>query len=64
MADVATLLAGMHVLINSINTRYSKSGNDMVYLTITVKSTEFLELVISKLRGISGVLSVNRSGNI
>ena len=64
MADVATLLAGMHVLINSINTRYSKSGNDIVYLTITVKSTEFLELVISKLRGISGVLSVNRSGNV
>ncbi len=64
MADVATLLASMHVLINSINTRYSKSGNDMVYLTITVKSTEFLDLVISKLRGISGVLSVNRSGNI
>ncbi len=64
MADVATLLAGMHVLINSINTRYSKSGNDIVYLTITVKSTDFLELVISKLRGISGVLSVNRSGNV
>lgn len=63
MADLATLLANMHVLINSINTRYGKNGNDLIYLTITVKSTDFLNLVISKLKDVKGVMSVDRGAN-
>lgn len=63
MADVATLLADMRVMINAINTRQDKEGHDFVYLTITVKSTDFLNIVISKLKNIKGVLSVSRSSN-
>ncbi len=63
MADVANVLADMRVMINAINTRDLKNGNSIIYITITVKSTDFLNIVISKLRGISGVESVTRSKN-
>ena len=41
----------------------AKNGNTFIYLTITVKSTDFLNIVISKLKGISGVENVTRSKN-
>ena len=63
MADVATLLADMRVMINSINTRELKDDRAYVYLTITVKSTDFLNVVISKLKNINGVINVTRSSN-
>ena len=63
MADVANVLADMRVMINAINTRDIKNGNTIIYLTITVKSTDFLNIVISKLNGISGVENVTRSKN-
>ncbi len=63
MADIATLLADMRVMINAVNTRVDKEGNDYIYLTITVKSTDFLNIVISKLKAVKGVQSVSRSNN-
>ncbi len=63
MADVATVLADMRVMINAINTRELKDGRAYVYLTITVKSTDFLNVAISKLKNIDGVISVTRSSN-
>ncbi len=63
MADVATLLADMRVMINSINTREMKDGRYYIYITITVKSTDFLNVVISKLKTISGIIDVTRSSN-
>ncbi len=63
MADVATLLADMRVMINAINTRELKDDKAYVYLTITVKSTDFLNVVISKLKKIDGVINVTRSSN-
>ena len=63
MADIATLLADMKVMINAVNAREGKNGKDYVYITITVRSTDFLNVVISKLKGISGIISVSRSGN-
>ncbi len=63
MADVATLLADMRVMINSINTREMKDGRYFIYITITVKSTDFLNIVISKLKNISGIIDVTRSSN-
>lgn len=63
MADVATLLADMRVMINSINTREMKDGRYYIYITITVKSTDFLNTVISKLKTISGIIDVTRSSN-
>lgn len=61
MADVANVLADMKVMINAVNTRDAKNGNTIIYLTITVKSTDSLNVVISKLKGISGVENVTRS---
>ena len=63
MADIATVLADMRVMINAVNARQDKNGKDYVYLTITVKSTDFLNIVISKLKTIKGVHNVSRSGN-
>ena len=63
MADVATVLADMRVMINAINTRELKDDKAYVYLTITVKSTDFLNIVISKLKKIDGVVNVTRSSN-
>ena len=63
MADVATVLADMRVMINAINTRELKDDKAYVYLTITVKSTDFLNIVISKLKKIDGVINVTRSSN-
>ena len=63
MADVATLLADMRVMINSINTREMKDGRYFIYITITVKSTDFLNVVISKLKTINGIIDVTRSSN-
>ncbi len=64
MADVATVLADMRVMINSINARQDKDGFDYVYLTITVKSTDILNTAISKLKNIRGVINVSRSNNV
>ena len=64
MADIANTLADMRVMINAINTHDNKDGTNYVYITITVKSIEFLNLVISKLKNINGILDVTRSGNI
>ena len=63
MADVATLLADMRVMINAVNSRELKDGTAYIYLTITVRSTDFLNTIISKLKKINGVLSVARSSN-
>ncbi len=63
MADIATTLADMRVMINAINTRQDKDGTDFVYITITVKSTDFLNIVVSKLKDIKGIISISRSGN-
>jgi (p)ppGpp synthase/HD superfamily hydrolase len=63
MADVATLLADMRVMINSINTREMKDGRYYIYITITVKSTDFLNVIVSKLKNISGIIDVTRSSN-
>ncbi len=63
MADVATLLADMKVMINAINTREMKDGRYYIYITITVKSTDFLNVVISKLKNISGIINVTRSSS-
>ncbi|MBS7359090.1 MAG: bifunctional (p)ppGpp synthetase/guanosine-3',5'-bis(diphosphate) 3'-pyrophosphohydrolase [Oscillospiraceae bacterium] len=63
MADVAALLAGLKVNINAINTRETKEGNVLIFLTITVKSADFLNVAISKIKSISGVINVTRGSS-
>lgn len=64
MADIANTLADMRVMINSINTRDGKNGEDYIYLTVTVKSIDFLNTVVSRLKSINGVNDVSRRSNI
>lgn len=64
MADIANVLADMRVMINTINTRYGKDDKDYVYITITVKSIDFLHTVMSKLRAVSGVERVARGNSV
>lgn len=62
LADISGQLAGMHVMINDVNTRHSKDGRSAFKMTITVNGVEHMKSVIAKLEKIKGVLSVERSG--
>lgn len=62
LADISGQLAGMHVMINDVNTRHSKDGRSMFTMTITVNGVEHMKSVIAKLEKIRGVLSVERAG--
>ncbi len=63
LADVSVALANMHVMIHSVNTRDTKDGSFVIYMTITVNNAEHLKGIIAKLMKINGVLKIERSGN-
>ena len=62
VADVTSLLANMHVMIQDINTRSEKSGRYSITITISVNGTEHLKNVIGKLEKINGVVEIERTG--
>jgi len=63
MADISTDLASMHVSIQNMSLRNTKKSDDsIIYMTIKVTSAEHLRSVISHLRKIDGVVSVERKG--
>ena len=61
LADITNQLFAMHLFIHNLNSRETK--NDMAYIevTITVNGINHLKSVISRLSGISGIISVERS---
>ena len=62
LADVTLQLSGMHILINSLNSRVLKNGRDaLITATITVSGLEHLNSVIERLSKIKGVVSIERS---
>jgi GTP pyrophosphokinase len=61
-ADVSSLLANMHIMINDISTRNTKDGRTSIMLTVSVNGVEHLNSLTAKLSKISGVLSVERTG--
>ncbi|MCI5841976.1 MAG: bifunctional (p)ppGpp synthetase/guanosine-3',5'-bis(diphosphate) 3'-pyrophosphohydrolase [Clostridium sp.] len=61
-ADVSSLLANMHIMINDISTRNTKDGRTLIMLTVSVNGVEHLNSLTAKLSKISGVLSVERTG--
>ena len=61
-ADVSSLLANMHIMINDISTRNTKDGRPSIMLTVSVNGVEHLNSLTAKLSKISGVLSVERTG--
>ncbi len=62
LADVSSLLANMHIMINDISTRNTKDGRTSIMLTVSVNGVEHLNSLTAKLSKISGVLSVERTG--
>ncbi len=63
IADVTTQLALMHVTIYAINAREPKDDHGDMQITVGVNSTEHLNMVISRLSKVSGVVSVTRAGS-
>ena len=63
LADVSVSLSNMHVMIHNVNTRDSKDGTSIIYMTITVNNFEHLKGIISKLMKINGILNIERSGS-
>ncbi len=62
MADIATDLASMHVSIQNMSLRNSDPDGTTISMTIAVNSADHLQTVISHLRKIDGVISVDRTG--
>ena len=62
LADVSSLLANLHIMINDISTRNTKDGRISIMLTVSVNGVEHLNSLTAKLSKISGVLSVERTG--
>ncbi|MBQ2945666.1 MAG: bifunctional (p)ppGpp synthetase/guanosine-3',5'-bis(diphosphate) 3'-pyrophosphohydrolase [Clostridia bacterium] len=63
MADISSQLAAMRINIHNLSAREQKDGSTLTLLTIDVNSAEHLQLILNKLSRISGVYSVERSGN-
>ncbi len=62
MNEIFGTLNGMHVAVQSINTRGTKDGRMLVNLSVSANSVEHLRSIMAKLKKTSGVLSVERSG--
>lgn len=62
LADVSSLLANMHIMINDISTRNTKDGRTNVMVTVSVNGVEHLNALVAKISKISGVLNIERSG--
>ena len=62
LADVSSLLANMRIMINDISTRNMKDGRAVVMVTVSVNGVEHLNSLVSKIKKIDGVLSIERSG--
>lgn len=60
IAAISMTLADMKVSISQINTQALKNGDMIINLLIACKSTSHYEAIVSKLRSISSVISVNR----
>lgn len=63
LADVSSALADMKVSITQINTKMSSDSDVVLNLGIACKNTDHYESIVSRLKGISGILSVTRGFN-
>ncbi len=62
LADVSSALAMINIYIYESTSRELKNGNAILSITISVAGTEQLSSVMSRLKKINNVLSVERSG--
>ncbi len=62
LADLSTLLAGIHVMIHNVVARDTTDGRSEISMTISVNGAEHLKNVMEKIKKVNGVLNVERSG--
>ena len=62
LADVTTQLANMRVMIYGMQARESRKGEGEMLITLGVNGVQHLQEVITRLKRIDGVFSVERSG--
>lgn len=61
LADVTNQLSALHLFIHSMNSREVKNGMAFIEVSITVNSINHLRMVISRLSGINGIVSIGRA---
>lgn len=61
LADITNQLSAMHLFIHNLNSRESKNGLAIVEVSVTVNGINHLKMVISRLSGINGIVSVGRN---
>ncbi len=61
VADLSILLANLHVSVHTIFAKETKDGNCSIIITIGVESREHLDSVISRIKRLQGVVSVERT---
>lgn len=62
LVDVGTVLSNSHIPINEMYAKELKNGNANLVLTISIPDIEQLKTIIQKLKKISGIISVERTG--
>ena len=62
LADIAIILSEMRIFIHESTSRELKNGNADLSLTISIAGIDQLNTVISRIKKVRGVISVDRSG--
>ncbi len=61
LADITNQLFAMHIFIHNLNSREAKNGIAIVEVSVTVNGINHLKMLISRLSGINGIISIGRS---
>ena len=61
LADITNQLSIMHIFIHNLNSREGKNGIAMVEVSVTVNGINHLKMLISRLGGINGIISIGRN---
>ena len=61
LADITNVLFNMRVGLHAVNARAVKGGNCVITVTLSAASVEHLSSIITKLKKLSGVYSVERT---
>ncbi|MBQ5561782.1 MAG: bifunctional (p)ppGpp synthetase/guanosine-3',5'-bis(diphosphate) 3'-pyrophosphohydrolase, partial [Clostridia bacterium] len=61
LADITNQLSAMHLFIHALNSREYKNGMAHIEVSITVNGINHLKMVISRLSGVNGIVSIERN---
>lgn len=62
LAGVTVMLANMHINIIDISSHNYKDEKCSIYVTLSIKGIDQLNMIVPKLKTIDGVISIERSG--